>query len=490
MRQVQRIAKNVVVLVGAEVIGSVLNLVTIALIARALGVGGFGRYSFVMAIVAVFQLVADVGVTNIFIREVATKKEELARWLGAAKSLVWCLSFLSFLLMVLAFRISSADPQIHLAGYIMGAAVLATFHAVVYNAVFRAFEEMEYNALGFTLHKILLLALVFTAITQGYGLIGIFTAYLAANLSLWVFFYSLVFKRHLRPRLRFDPGLWRTLLKESIPLGIGIIIRRIGWQADILILTAIGTPLSVGLFSAAYKIIQAVNLLPTVLAMPLFPVLSRLAVDSPQKLLKTYGQCVKIFCIVSLPIVVLLSELAPWIIRICFGPEFSGAAPALALLAAALLFLFPTALFSSLFTALGLQRLFTVSSGIALGINIVIDFLLIPSYGYIGACVGTLLAEITLFVIGSYYLARAGYRISLLPLLWRPFAAGAGMAALLLPVHWGGTWPLIGGLLFGGAGYLALLWVFKVFGPEEIELGMKLIEGRFRRTAAVGRTGG
>ena len=77
----------------------------------------------------------------------------------------------------------------------MGAAVLATVHAMGYNSVFRAMEEMEYNAIGFLLHKVLLLGLIVFAIKSNAGLIGIALSYFISNISLWLFYYIIICKK-------------------------------------------------------------------------------------------------------------------------------------------------------------------------------------------------------------------------------------------------------------------------------------------------------
>jgi O-antigen/teichoic acid export membrane protein len=481
MNQAQRILKNILTLTTAQFVGSALSLLVVVLIARSLGAEKFGHYSMIMAIAAVFQLIADGGVNNIMIREMARKKNEISVWLGTTKSLIWILSVAAFGLMVIAFQFVTSDPQVRMAGYLMGAAVLATFHAVVYNSVFRAFEEMEYNALTFVSHKVLLLTLIALFLFFRFGLIGVVSAYLVSNVCLWMFSYYLVSVKYVRPRLRIDLSAWKSLLKDAIPLGVAAIVRRIGWQVDILILTSIGTASAVGYFSAAYKIIQAVNLIPSIVVIPLFPAFARLAMESAEKLGKIYEQSVKFLVILGLPVVIILMMLSDRIVKLCFGTAFSPSAGALTLLAWTVLFLFPTAIFASLFTALGQQRLFTLSCLAALTINVALDFALIPGMSFLGACIGTLAAEVTLFAIGNYFLVRLGYRLRPIGLLWKPVLAGGAMALVLVPVQQAALWVVAGGAVLSGAVYLALLLVLKAFSPQEKELGRQMLRGEWRK---------
>ena len=478
MRSSHTVVKNSVVLFSAEVVGSTVHFVVLILIARHLGIASFGRYSFVMAFVTLFQLIADMGVSNILIREVATKKDELGKWLGAAKSLMWGLSFVAFALMVISINLSSSEQEIRYSGYIMGIAVLATFHAVLYSAVFRAFEEMEYMALGYTLHKILLLVLISLAIVLGYQLIGIFVAYLVANLSLWGFYYRIVVRRYIRPRLLFDTHIWRTLLIESIPLGLGALLRKAGWQVDILILTRISTIPAVGFFSAAYKIVQSVNLLPVVFAMPLFPVFSKLAVGAPDKFERLYQQSFKLLFLIGVPIALTLSILSEWIVRLAYGAQFLPAAQGLQLLAPTMLFLFVTSTFPYLFIALGRQGLYTFSTGFCLVVNILLDVILIPSYGFLGACIGTLVAEMSLFAMGTVFLARLGYRLHFVSAIWKPLVSGSILGLILYGVSGASALWIIVGSASGCLLYVALLVVMKIFSVDEMAPFIEILQSR------------
>ena len=105
MKQSQRIAKNISVMVLAELVGFGLNFIITVLIARYLGLIGFGNYSFVIAFVGVFQMIADSGLNNILIREIAVNRDNLGYQLGVTKSLIWVFSIIVFLLIVLIINI-------------------------------------------------------------------------------------------------------------------------------------------------------------------------------------------------------------------------------------------------------------------------------------------------------------------------------------------------------------------------------------------------
>ncbi|MGA7130175.1 MAG: oligosaccharide flippase family protein, partial [Chthoniobacterales bacterium] len=92
MKQSQRIVKNVLAGGFAVGAGGLLQLTAVVLIARSVSVNDFGIYSFILAFAVFFQLLADTGLSNILMRELAKTPEKMAEILGAALSLIWVLS--------------------------------------------------------------------------------------------------------------------------------------------------------------------------------------------------------------------------------------------------------------------------------------------------------------------------------------------------------------------------------------------------------------
>jgi len=470
MKQSQRVLKNSIVGLGSEAIGAGLNLAIIMVLARYLGVSGFGNYSFIMALAGVFQLVADFGLRNILIREIAIDRNSLDRHLGNTKSLIWVLSVIAFLLIAATVSLINPSKEILISTYIAGLAVLTTFHAAGYGAVCRAFEDMEYNGIGYVLHKIIFLLLIGLGTKLKVDLIGIFIIFLLANLSLWLYYYIVVRVKYVRPRLHVDFEYWKSMVKDAFPLGIAAILRKVTWNVDTLILTAMANVTSVGLFSGAYKVIQAVNLIPTTLAQPLFPVFSRLAQKSSDSLFSSYEKSLKFLLIISLPLVVFITVFSQKIVILFLGKQYLQSSIALQLLSWALLFLFPTSLYVYLFTAMGKQKLFAVASAACLGMNAILDIALIPWYSYIGACIGTLASEITLFFVGFYFLRKLGSRFSIFRIAWKPALGSLVMGFFLYPMTGVSTRMFLLSALGGFLIYCAVILVLRTFSREEISM--------------------
>lgn len=452
----------------SEMIGFGLHFVVTVLIARYLGTEGFGKYSFMLAFVWVFQLIADLGLSKIMVREISVNKDTLEYQVGVTKSLIWILSLVVFALIVITVNMINCETNLRNAIYIMGLAVIATVHAVGYSSVFRAMEEMEYNGIGFVAHKVILLTLTGAVIYFKGGLVEIALVNLVSNILLWFGYYLAVTFKYSRPRMIVDVQAWRYFIFESLPIGVASILRKISLQVDILILAAIASPSAVGLFSAPYKIVQALSILPETLTIALFPHLSRLAQCSYRGLFDVYEKNLKFMCLLSVPIVMILSVLSQDIILLIYGDRFANAHLALLVLSFSLIFLFQTSQFVYLFSALGKQRMFTVCSLGGLVVNIVLDLLLIPRFDFIGASMGTLVAEMSLFGIGVYFIKATDKKTSFLRASWKSLLSGILMAMVLYQFK-GSSLPwMVSGIVVSSVVYVISVLVLRVFSESEM----------------------
>src|SRR5438094_3438535 len=192
MKQSQRIVKNALFGIGSSVIGGVVYLATILTIAHAVSVTEFGKYSFVLAFAMFVSNIADSGLPRMLIREISKDREQLVPLVGAGASLIWVISGVIVLRVgvTVLFLHVGMDVKISVLG--MSIATMATFHAAGYSAVLRAFEDNELNYLGFVLHKVLVLGLVFVIVKLHFGLIGFVAVHLASNVLLWNFYHVVV----------------------------------------------------------------------------------------------------------------------------------------------------------------------------------------------------------------------------------------------------------------------------------------------------------
>jgi O-antigen/teichoic acid export membrane protein len=472
MKQSQRIVKNVFAGWLAVGFGGLIQLAAVALVARTVGVAQFGRYSFILAYAMFFQQLADLGLCNILIRELARAPERAREILGAALSLIWLLTAAAGVLMLLVTPLLHFLLETKLLTLLMGGATLAQFHAMGYGAVLRAREENELQGLGFFLHKTFFFILIAAALRCPAPLLGVVLAHLFPALFQWFFYRWLVGRRYGHVSLRADWSMWKYLLTNSMPVGGATALRLVSQQIDVLILTAMRDMRTVGLFSGPYRIAQALRFIPATMSMPLYPMYARIAhkQEGRQAVQVAYVRSVKYFLILGLPVTIIFAGFSRVLISVLLGPKYEEAIVAMQWTGLAFLPFFISDPLPFLLTALEEQRSVLACTVTSIAARLVLDVVLIPPLGFVGPCVAFFASEVLLLALMLWRLGHLGFKLPILKTGWKPVAAAACMIAAL--------WPCLGcGVLltplacaWAMAVYAVALWKLKIFDAEEVEL--------------------
>ena len=447
MKPGQRVVKNVVCNVISGVVGGGLQFACVIVVARSLEVKAFGTYNYLLTFLLLFQMLTDFGMVNILVREIARRPDELKQVLRAAKGLMWLLFLAALPILGVVVLLTNAPGEVKAQSFVMGVAALTFLEGVSYAAVLRAFEDMEFSAIGFTLHKLVLLGFTIGTLQLGFGLWGLVFSNLAANLMLW-FYYALVvgFRFRLWVSFRMDLGLWKTMIGEAIPLGGGLLLRQLGWQVDSLLLYWLTDSYSAGLFGGPYRLLLAARVVSMLLILPLYPGFVRFAKDSLSEFWVTYQRALKVMICLSFPGAILFVFAPEIVVRTVLGAKFLASISALQWFGLAFVPMFVTALFPYVFTALGRQRIFFIVTGAVLAIRVLSEMWFIPRFGYLSASVIGASCEFLAFVLFVSILAWSRIRAALADAFLKPALAGLVMAAVLY----------LGQLAFGSQGPLVL----------------------------------
>ena len=121
---IRRVMHNSALRLAGYAVGAVLHFGIIVLIGRYLGTTGFGHFSFILAWVGIFQLLTDMGVRTVLIRDIAVDKENFAKRLGVAQTLLRLLASLSMGCIVLLAHLLTLTDELRQATYLAGVAVI------------------------------------------------------------------------------------------------------------------------------------------------------------------------------------------------------------------------------------------------------------------------------------------------------------------------------------------------------------------------------
>lgn len=453
----------------SRVIGLIANIAAVLLITRYLGKEAFGDYAFVMGYSLFIGTLATGGTFGIVIRETARDLSRAGENLGLALQVQLTFTAAATLIAVLLLPVFTRDLLLVQAVYISVLAsviqVLANLHATL----FTAFEDTRYLAIAVFIERGVFLAGIALVVTLHWGFLAIFWVQVASFFLKWVFCALVVRLKFSRIVWRFDWERLRYFYRESLPLLFSTGFRTLDQQLDTFLLKLMQTAAELGLFGAPYRIISRLNIIPDSVMAGLLPALSNL-VQSPggqPKALQLHGKIFKYFLVISLPIAIVVTFLGRPMMSLLFGADYVEGANTLAIMVWVVVFMFPNYLFKYVLTALGKQKLETISLAISLALHLGIGLWLIPLLGAAGAAIAMLTGQMIAFAIGYAYVTRSlgayyPWRV-LLKLL-----AGA-LPAIAVILLWNQGPALLQLIAAGGLYFLALI-LLRVFERAEIDM--------------------
>ena len=463
MRTVRKIAKNTgVIIIGDAIVKFIALFVTIHL-ARYLGTAGFGKYNFVFAYLAFFNIITDLGLQQILVREMAREPSTTPKLIGNAYIIRILLTMFAVALALVMINLASYPVDTTLYVYIASFTLLFISFSDFYTTIFQANIVMEYHVISRLIFKFISAGLILYLIATGGTLTTIIFAMVFAEMikTLLHYYFS---RKFVKPVFTIDFNLWKRLFKESLPLAFTSVIWIIYFRIDVVMLSMMKGDAAVGLYSAAYRLSEPLSLIPAALVISLFPIMSTSFKESKGNLVKVYRFGLKYILIIMLPIAVGVAFIADRTILLIYEPEFASSAIALRILVWAVLFGSVNYIMLDLLVAIDRQILNTWAMGAGAVVNVILNLILIPIMGFTGAAIATVVTNLLICIIGFYFVSKYMQKIPVWKMVAGPMVACAVMGGVLF--YFSNTNLLL--LIFLAAiTYFMTLLGLKVFDEEE-----------------------
>ncbi|MDY7033039.1 MAG: flippase [Thermodesulfobacteriota bacterium] len=409
-----RLAKNTFFLVVSRALGIFITFGIVAVVARYLGIKLFGFYALTTAIAMAIRPLMELGLDAILCREISKERDNADLYVS---SVITMRIFLCCFIFVVSFIIlkyySSWDNTINLSILLAIICEMLLCIGMTCLSVIRAFEKMEYELYCTTIRNVTSFIFILVVVFYNWGYLGIFYAKLFSSMVFLLFSALFLYGKFTKLLIRFSVSFSKFILKESYPIAIFALLLSLIFKVDIFFLKLFGNIVDISLYEVPHRLIVHTQVLPMAFVSSIFPLFSRTASrDSRNILSNYYGNSSKLLWILGIPISALLLYGGEPLIITVFGEEFIKSIIAMNILAPTVMFLFLNSLQNFLLTSIGKQTLNLIGITISLIVNIILDTLLIPQYGYIGASIATLFSYLTLVLINSYFIAKHGIRTS------------------------------------------------------------------------------
>ena len=274
-------------------------------------------------------------------------------------------------------------------------------------------------------------------------------------------------------RLELDFALQRRMVGLSWPLMLNNLISFSFFKVDVFLLETMQGTAVVGLYSVAYKFMDALQILPASFAIAVFPIMSRYAASAKDSLMRAYLLSVRLLVIVALPVAIVTTVLAEPLVYLLGGSQYlPDSRIALQLMIWSIPIGFINSVTHYVLIALNQQRFLTKAFAIGLAFTVAANLVFIPIYSYRASALIHLFSELALLLPFYYCLRKHLAPVSWGRLLWRPALAAALMGGLLWLLH---DISLLLAVPLGGLVYLLALILLRTFSEEEVTLFKSLL---------------
>ena len=505
----RRVARNSLAPIVLQLFNKAIDTGFMMLALRILAPQGQGQYYFLVNIATYTDVFINFGLNIYLQREVAKARTEGNRYLGNAILVRMGLCLVAAPLLVLfvvlwpvftgglaslgwASGAEYLDARQIWALAFFAIGLIPSNIAAALTALFQANERMEHPAAITVISTIVKAGLGTAALLAGWGIVGLGGVSIVTNLVTVAILGVLTMRLFFRPRFASDWAMQREMVRESWPLMVNNLLAMGFFKADVILLKAMQGDVVLGLYSGvAYKLIDAINIVPSSFTVALFPLMSRYANGARQErggaMYRAYLLAVRLLVMVALPVALVLTVLAYPLSTLIGG---SGYMPDSAIALQLMIWSIPLGFVNSvthyLLIALGRQRPLMVTFTIGLVFNIAANVVCIPIWGYRASAVIHILSELVLLVAFYVLLRRDLPAVGWPALLWRPAVAGALMGACGWWLY--GVNKILATIVALGV-YAASLWALGITREPDMEIVVQLLPkiGWLRRLVAAGK---
>lgn len=397
-----KVLKNYILNSSYQLLLVIIPIITIPYISRVLGTEGVGLNAFTNAIIQYFILAGSIGVTTYGNREIAYHQKDKTK----RSQLFWEISFLRFItigLALIAFAVFLLIVHSHIEIYLLqGIAILAA--ALDISWYFMGMENFKRTVTRNFIVSIISLICIFVFVHHASDL-PIYVAIVAGsafigNASLWPYlktevvkpkFKTLNIKKHLQPTL--------MLFLPQIAVQVYTIVNK----------TMIGMFDSVtaaGFFAQSDALIKVTLALVTSLGVVMLPRMSNMHASGDtagvkKMLTKSFDMMTGMAIPIMFGLMAISLKFAPFFL----GKNFKEVGLLMMLETPIILFIaWSNVLGIQYLLPLNRMREFTTSVTLGAVVNIIINFIVIPIWGVVGAMGATIIAELTVTAYQMYIL--------------------------------------------------------------------------------------
>lgn len=379
-----------------------LNLISLFILMTALSVDEYGEYFYVVELLVIFSMIADSGTRTFYVKEITQSnnpKEHLAK-INASHYIISILSFI--LIAIISNEINYDYKSLIVVG--LGYTLISLF--VPLQAYFISTESVRVIAIREQL--IGLSRLIYFIIGWKFSLdVTYFLSYIYFQFAIILAYWVIINETQDFSLFKVNHNGYESInsLRKIIPFSMLIVVNLIYNKIDIYMLELIDGFDSVGVYTAATKLVYPFMFLSGVFMTAIFPKMARYSNSQEQT------EQVAIYALVSLPFIglilsVFLYVISGYVYHNLWDGKFLDSLIVYKMLVVYLPIVFTYGVLTNIMVAKGHIRQLLIINFLGLMLNVILNSWLIPEFSAQGAAGSTIICETYILIVSFIYLIK------------------------------------------------------------------------------------
>lgn len=362
-------------------------------VARFLGPEQFGYLSFALAFVSLFSAIAGLGLDGIVIRDLVREPSRRDEILGTAFLMKFLGGGVTFLATLAAIRLLRPGDALSfsLVGITAAGMIFSAFDTIdfAFQAQVRSKFSVFAKSSAFLIVSIVKIVMIF----MKSSLVAFACAGLAEIVigSAGMIAAYRVSGQHIR-MWRNDIPCAKRMFRDSWPLILSGIAIMVYMRIDQVMIGEMVGAEEVGIYSVAVLLVEAWYFLPMIVVSSVFPSIVEAWESDEQVFYERLQKLYNFLAFMAYAIAIPVTVISSWAINTLYGSAYIKAGPMLAVLIWSLLFTNLGVARSTFLTTMNWTKVHFLTVAIGALINVLLNYVLIPKYGGMGAVIASCVA--------------------------------------------------------------------------------------------------
>ncbi len=412
MSTIRKVTSNTLWQIAGKAINVISGLIIIRLVTQYFGEEGTGLYTLVIGYIAFFFMPVDFGLNAVAVKhlldESRSPQKIFRNLLGLRLTIGTVVTAIALLILVIlpynSFNNTGYSPQVKFGITLQIITILAQAILATSNAYFQANHKYKYSFISNAAAALFNTILVAFLIISGFPLIfaiAIFSisGLIGAGTSLYLVKIKL---RNVYPLK--EPDYWKELFSQTLPLTISILLNLVYFRSDALIQPFYRQLDEVGHYNVAYKIFEAMLVIPSYFVNSLYPVMLEKFNQGGNKFKVIIRKSALSLGMLSLCASITTYALAPYMTFLLLKSYETQTILLLRILSSGLIFFFLSSIATWALIIIGKQKYLAYIYAITMIVNISLNLIFIPQYGALASAIITISTEAIVLICTAWLL--------------------------------------------------------------------------------------